>query len=666
MYCKIALKIGILVSLMLSSGILIGCGSKKKNQSGSVAPVPSPSPVVAPSEAPKNTGGLTDDHATDDSWEPWEKERWLEKAASVLRNGRGIGESDDHTALMALSTNDAVRSFMSDSAFVDTILDFNLFFLGFKNDSQSGGGQSPIVGLDAAIDFPHAISAAREVQASGNFLKLLQLEQPLYLRPLRSASLPNNDDNDDGSDDDSSSPGDPNAPQPTQKEIRQTNYATIITLLDGQIQAISGDQATTQDLCKALDDFPFADLFSNIGVSNDLSNQLSNEWTLGPALSCFFQLEVDLPSYRLSLIRARETMPALFNLIESLDPTLYKPESLQELKPFYGENYGLKPSTQLTDTGFWFNLQNSSTNFNRRRASYVLKRYFCDDLTPISVVAPDQHVNSQHASAPACRSCHYKLDPMAGFFKEIGISGISFKTADRLLFDDGAQIDREKYQGAWKASEGSGRTWEIGYIRSTESQSLNSWGESVQDLFKIIETSPEVKRCIVRRLTDYFVGKDQAVDAGYIDHLTQRFIEESKTNSTEALKNTIASLVTSKTFRTPDPVSNACYDYAPGTDASKRPPCHVAFVLERNCGSCHSSKSSAGGLDLTGWIRLEDGKLAFPHRRGGKQLSQSDSFASIQERLTIMDKAKRMPLDMHMSAADREALFVWVEKTLNH
>ncbi len=65
-------------------------------------------------------------------------------------------------------------------------------------------------------------------------------------------------------------------------------------------------------------------------------------------------------------------------------------------------------------------LANSSTNYNRKRAAYVLKRFFCDDLNPVGFEDPAEHIGGAHGSQTSCYACHYKLDPMAGFFRNHG------------------------------------------------------------------------------------------------------------------------------------------------------------------------------------------------------------------------------------------------------
>ena len=64
----------------------------------------------------------------------WQKRWWIEKTARILRGGYGLGPGDDLNALLALPEEEIARRFMKDVRFGDTILDFNMYFLGFKID----------------------------------------------------------------------------------------------------------------------------------------------------------------------------------------------------------------------------------------------------------------------------------------------------------------------------------------------------------------------------------------------------------------------------------------------------------------------------------------------------------------------------------------------------
>ena len=70
----------------------------------------------------------------------WQKRWWIEKTARILRGGYGLGPSDDINALLALPEEEIARRFMKDVRFGDTILDFNMYFLGFKIDDLKEDG----------------------------------------------------------------------------------------------------------------------------------------------------------------------------------------------------------------------------------------------------------------------------------------------------------------------------------------------------------------------------------------------------------------------------------------------------------------------------------------------------------------------------------------------
>src|SRR5262249_56855940 len=72
------------------------------------------------------------------------------------------------------------RRFMSDIRFGDTILDFNMYYLGFKVDDLRDSG----VYRRNAFDFSNAVAAAQALLTGGDYLKLFDLEGPFFLPPL--------------------------------------------------------------------------------------------------------------------------------------------------------------------------------------------------------------------------------------------------------------------------------------------------------------------------------------------------------------------------------------------------------------------------------------------------------------------------------------------------
>ena len=110
----------------------------------------------------------------------WEALWWLDKTARLLRGGEGLSPDDDVAALQKLSKEELARLFMKDPRFGDSILDFNMYFLGFKVDSVKIDGAY----VDTAFDFPNAVSATQELLAGGDYLKLFDLEGPFFMAPL--------------------------------------------------------------------------------------------------------------------------------------------------------------------------------------------------------------------------------------------------------------------------------------------------------------------------------------------------------------------------------------------------------------------------------------------------------------------------------------------------
>jgi hypothetical protein len=188
----------------------------------------------------------------------------------------------------------------------------------------------------------------------------------------------------------------------------------------------------------------------------------------------------------------------------------------------------------------------------------------------------------------------------------------------------------------------------------------------MSDLFRIVEASHESRQCLVKRMVERSVGEGQVIDPGYLEHLTAQFDASARTNSTTAYKETLARIVLSDTFRERDPVSTECYDRAPaeGDDASGKPPCAVAFLLEKHCANCHGAGRPTAGLDLTSWVEVEGGAHSFKHVKGGRQQPAATTLQAVYDRLTTPDRITRMPPGAHIPAGDREQLVLWTDEQL--
>jgi hypothetical protein len=230
---------------------------------------------------------------------------------------------------------------------------------------------------------------------------------------------------------------------------------------------------------------------------------------------------------------------------------------------------------------------------------------------------------------------------MAGFFKDYGIRFYDFSAKNELMTDDDTVFDRSKYASNWQPES-------IGYIRSVRDPSRNDYGSTLDDLSRILRSSPEVKRCLTRRLYEYFVGADQSVDGDYLDYLTEELVRGATAKSSQAFKRVVSLIVRSESYSNPYRDSDQCYDHRPGYVATTRAPCRVASILNRRCISCHGSDSPAGGLDL---VSLS-------------QASPTKVYSSIMDRLSTADPAKRMPYLTEMPATETQLLYSWANEQL--
>jgi hypothetical protein len=593
----------------------------------------------------------------------WEHHRWLDKTARLLR-GEGLGRGDDTEALLKMTREEAARHFMKDPRFGDAILDFNLFFLGFKIDVLKSDGAYD----RTAFDFPNAVTSAQAMLKGGDYLALFDLEASSYfMPPLRTAPVddPPLDANDAGL----------TAAQVRHKAVGEmwNEFQKLVAF------AVETPAEKVFDLCSRIMAMTLqADFWHGRVIrafdDNEAFGLTRGRAIVGPLDTLGFTTfqecwgkgqQPSRATLQAAIQLALDRFDRTFEEVQQFEPSRYKPQSVAEFRPF--------DLTAFADTKNWIAfgyeqglaLANSSTNTNRRRSAYMLKRFFCDDLTPVGVETPTMHVTGPLGAA-SCQTCHYKLDPMAGFFRNHGVYFMDFSQHSHMTFDDLATAERQKYQSAWQSPPGAGRPWNVGYIRSTANESLNSYGESLSDLSRIIRSAPEARQCLMRRLVEYAVA-DQAIDGGWLAWLTSKFESESIRNSSEAMKNAIVRVVTSKVFMERNADPGHCYDFGPTGRNENAPPCRIAFVLEKNCARCHDSlRTGSGRIDLTSWKKQPDSDAhGFPHLdASGKQFPREESLARIVSRITTNDPDLRMPRGISMSSQDRQELFRWANEEL--
>jgi len=592
----------------------------------------------------------------------WNRLYWIDKTARLLRAGEGLGPADDVTALKRLSDEQIVHHFMKDQRFPDAVLDFNLFFLGFKSDTVKADG----VYDRSVYGFPSAIASVQELLRNGDYLKLFDFVGPFYMAPLGSERHEE-------------------SPDPTDKGLSAAEIRIKVVIeLESEflrhieqasanpdpatvckdVRALAArEDALTARLHRGFDDSEIFVLIRGRVLSHPFSELRE---VVEAACDDMAPQAASIGILTAGLERVRSMVERAFDELATFEPERYEPESVSEFRPF--DLAALPTPVEWPAFGYeqGLALGNSSTNFNRKRAAYVLKRYFCDDLVPIGVEEPARHASEMHGAQMSCYACHSRLDPMAGFFRNYGAFFYDYSKEPDVIFDDLASREREEYTKSWRSPPGAKREWNVGFIRSPRWEQHNVYGSTLGDLTRVVRQAPEAKRCLMRRLVEYAVAEDQAIDAGYLDALTAAFTSDAKKNSSHAFKNALVRVLQSQAFRARDLDADRCYDFGPSTPTKNRPPCKVAALLERNCGQCHGGgHERKGGLDLQSWIESKElsGKTRRTFRHvgpDGRQMQSRETFARMVERLSTNEPDRRMPLGKVMPAQERQQLFTWL------
>jgi hypothetical protein len=321
-------------------------------------------------------------------------------------------------------------------------------------------------------------------------------------------------------------------------------------------------------------------------------------------------------------------------------------------------------------------LPGTSTNFHRKRSSYMLKTFFCDDLTPLSIPAPE--VNDagpdggpvdQHASNANCQACHYRLDPMGALFRNLGNSGTDYTGQNAITFDDFITFQGERYTQYLKTWQNPDGTFRAGYYilgRDGKPMREPGWtnedGDTLRGLFGYMRRSKVVKSCLVKRLAEYVLGPKQVYDREWLAEISENL--KSGPQSAAAFKDVVKKLVLSKTFNIHDPQKGVCYDLP--TDAQpNRSPCSIAHVVNTHCAGCHSSVDGPGHLDFSNWKDIGNGVFSWAHENDdGVQLTKKESLQRMLDRITSSDLEFRMPYRRAMPEEDKLTAREWLTHEL--
>jgi len=610
-------------------------------------------PAHPPSEASYFHRSSTSLQLTENT--SWNDQWWLAKTSRALRGGNSLSKKEDAAALLAQGKEKVVDQFLKDPRFADTILDFSMMVLGYRQDLiKYGDGQYNYL----AFQHPQAIRASKEVASDGDFFRLFDLNQNLYMPQL--ASPPRYLYPEDSALSDSA----------LRLKIFNKMQMGMDDLIALSTQLSAKQPTSNPEVCKKYKEY--TDTYLNkdaLGIALSVSfNQMYRAEYYGTVNSyCYsaMQKPFDFVS-EFTKIKTKNAL--LFSLLVPFEKENYKPTSVSAIQSL--DLSGVLPTyrnTQFSPLLAANSLPNSSTNYDRKRGAYILKRFLCDDLTPINVENPSTHAGDAHGTNPSCFACHYKLDPIAGFFRNYGAGFMDFTGANNIRFDDNASMKLVDYVKAWAPGPNTDHPLNVGYIRSTQDLSKNFYGSSLDDLFTFLKTAPEARRCIVRRAYEYLVSPDQTIDGDYLNYLTDAFNEDTLTvGSSRGLKNVFKNIVLGKAFGTQNADHDTCYDRKPGyfSDGTEAP-CKVSSILAQNCVKCHASTDDSGNLDLSHWQKLPDGSYGFPHLDGnGDLMPAAKTFQMMIDRISSTDSEARMPYRSDMPSQDRQQLFNWLNQAI--
>ncbi|MGZ3652043.1 MAG: hypothetical protein ACXWSC_12695, partial [Bdellovibrionota bacterium] len=394
----------------------------------------------------------------------WEQKRLLQKTVQFFRGGEGLRANENPDEWLKLSPQQIIDKLTQDPRFGDMALDFNLYFLGFKGDRVKRGKT-----YDPQIySFPAAVESARQLLAGGDYFRLFDLDAPAFLQPAMIF---------DRTEDEQKLPN---------LELFRKRATAFLAGEKTVVDFAKNDSAATvPEICergqKQLNNFlPF--FFMGLQLDLVLDVMLQDPSWYGLLLGDCNSKETTVAKLAADYEGVYNLNTRFFKAMEFYADDSYQPANLMLVQPFDLKALGI--NHRWISWGFLQKnaLANSSTNMNRKRAAYVLKRYFCDDLTPVGIEDGGDHTGGAHGSQPSCRSCHYKLDPMAGYFRSYGRSFRDFSMNRNITFDDGAKVNLEQYESAWLMPPGSPRKWNVGYVRSVSDETLNDYGSTLDDL----------------------------------------------------------------------------------------------------------------------------------------------------------------------------------------
>ena len=654
---------------------------------------------------------------TADQYPRMSRRAWLSKVTEAARAGQGVTIEEEAYIESLLTLPDEqfsqdayIDRLFADPRIADAVLDFNLFFLGKDQGPvvERRYSTGEVSYSEYALAYTGAVHSAIQVLPGGsNYLSFFDWEIPIYLAPL-------------------SKPGvkEPNrAPLNStgldlttglkRMDYRQSRLNKILDEID-TIQDWLADKdfrSNRQEICTHPDYTPglvlvnepgpslgsvirrhyysfIGILLAELGVHLDTRDRFSFDekgWQLYDY--CEGRIELDLVA---ELEQIKELVQWMFDAVVEADPEDYTIHHLGSLITMNPWEFKLSGSDRVAarlartpDRMFSTGLENSTGNRNFSKAKYVYKHFYCRDYTPIGFPDVQQHTKNLHAADPACQTCHYSLDRTGGFFM-----GFVTPLADnRVQLASVEIVDKAEWEDFWRLPDGG---WEVAVVRAPhvpeENDYLRDPERPIEDLYRIIRESSEVKACLVQRMAEKFLGQGVTIDGSFLEELTEDFIEKSEAgDSSGGFKTVLRRLFKSNTFWHPRPETGQCYDFGQDVDHLTRPPCAVAHALKSTCatGGCHDSVNhEKHSLDLSKWVKVdEQGGFGFAHLdRSGEQKERLLTLRLMQRRLRSNNPNFMMPPPTHLfegaandtnrnkifDEADKAAIDAWITKELQH
>lgn len=272
------------------------------------------------------------------------------------------------------------------------------------------------------------------------------------------------------------------------RKIVINDASVYLKTLRDQINTEPDKNLAWQILCESDLENVMVQKLNQFGVPSNVLTAVKRQWFVKLETACMeFGDELNPLG---ELIKLSESLINAFNYFQTIPVARVTPTGLNQIIFYSNESLSLLPTWFQTDQ--WVSLTNTLSNRNRKRAHFVLQKFFC---TKLGIPPPEIHFND----SKTCSTCHRQLDPLAGLFKSIGNQGSNFINQKLILFDGGSAMRLLDYERYWQ-DDSSPNGWNIGYVdRSGTKINLND----LADLEILLQNHETVQTCWVRHVGQY-------------------------------------------------------------------------------------------------------------------------------------------------------------------